>query len=323
MGLSEQQFKNIMNEYEALRIEAENRRENRIAALYKTYPDIKAADDEIALSALSFSRNILKNSNNTDYQAKLDELNNRKVELLRRYGISSDIYDVKYSCPACHDTGFIGRTPCKCFIRKASKLLYTYSNLDHILATENFDTFNISLYQDKYPYDNETPLTPMENIKRVMGVVENFINNFEYSHESFYIYGEAGVGKSFLTHCIAKSLMDKAYSVIYLTAINFFELLSDKKFNRTKDDEYMDFIDSCDLLIIDDLGTELSNSFTDSELYHMIDNRILTEKSTIISSNLEISDLRKRYSERITSRIVGYYTFLRIVGEDLRKPYRD
>jgi DNA replication protein DnaC len=157
----------------------------------------------------------------------------------------------------------------------------------------------------------------------VLDICHNFVDNFqnkERKYSNLLFFGKTGVGKTYLTHCIAKELIERTSSVIYLSAINFFDILSKSEFSKNDEasKNKSSQIYSCDLLIIDDLGTELSNSFTNSALFNTINDRILNYKSTIISTNLVFSELMERYSERLTSRLAKEYTFMKIYGEDLR-----
>ena len=151
---------------------------------------------------------------------------------------------------------------------------------------------------------------------------KDYIKNFKDSHESLLIYGNAGVGKTFLVNCIAKELIEQAYSVIYLSAVQLFDLLADLSFNSHKStgNKHISMREllSCDLLIIDDLGTEMANSFTASSLFNCLNERLIRQKSTIISSNLSVDELKQNYTERIFSRAVGNYTVMKIFGDDIR-----
>ena len=155
----------------------------------------------------------------------------------------------------------------------------------------------------------------------IVASCQNFIQNFDQKFENILLYGNSGAGKTFLSNCIAKELIESAHTVIYLTAFELFDILEKHKFSKTKEDtieEQFEGILDCDLLIIDDLGTELANSFTNSQLYTCLNERLLSEKSTIISTNLSLDDLSEQYSERIFSRIVSSYTILKLFGTDIR-----
>ena len=147
------------------------------------------------------------------------------------------------------------------------------------------------------------------------------MKHFDDTYSNIIFYGDTGVGKTFMTHCIAKALLDTSHTVVYLTALQLFDILEKNKFrkdNSALDEKQISYIFETDLLIIDDLGTELDSSFTTSQLYHFIEQRHLNRKSTIMSTNFTFTELRDRYSERIFSRFTGYYRFRMIIGRDLR-----
>jgi DNA replication protein DnaC len=156
----------------------------------------------------------------------------------------------------------------------------------------------------------------------VLRDVKSFIQNFGTSYENLLIYGNTGVGKTFLSNCIAKELLDAGHTVIYLTSFQLFEILEKYKFNTAENYEEIrnrfEYILDCDLLIIDDIGTELNNTFITSQLYQCINERHLKQKSTIISTNLSFDQLKNNYSERIFSRISSHYKLLKIIGDDIR-----
>jgi DNA replication protein DnaC len=148
---------------------------------------------------------------------------------------------------------------------------------------------------------------------------QDFINDFDHKPKNLFLYGETGVGKTFLSNCVAKELLDRSYSVIYFTAFQLFDIFSKGVFEKDADAIAANQnIFDCDLLIIDDLGTELSNSFTTSQLFLCVNERILRNKSTIISTNLNMNQIADTYSERTLSRILSSYTTIRLTGDDIR-----
>lgn len=189
-----------------------------------------------------------------------------------------------------------------------------------VLKFENFNTFSEKYYDDKNIHDNVST-TPRKNIIKIKNLCLDYVKHFDDTYINYIFYGPTGVGKTFITHCIAKALLDTSHAVVYLTAQQLFDILAKNKFGKnddTLDEGQISYIFGADLLIIDDLGTELTNSFTSSQLYNFIEERHLNRKPTIMSTNLSFTELRSRYSERIFSRFIGYYEFYMIVGRDLR-----
>ena len=255
---------------------------------------------------------------------KNEELSAKKEKLIVSYGYPADYLSPRYICSDCQDTGYIGDVKCHCFKQAIVDLLYAQSNVRHAVEKENFQTFSYKYYYEDY-IDETTHQTPLANIKRVVAAAKEFVQNFDDSSDNLLIYGSTGVGKTFLSNCIAGELLASGHTVIYLTAFQLFDILEHYKFDRAGQNSDYDetenrfaYILGCDLLIIDDLGTELNNTFVTSQLYLCINERLLGRKSTIISTNLSFEQLKSNYSERIFSRIASSYTFLKIVGGDIR-----
>ena len=186
------------------------------------------------------------------------------------------------------------------------------------MEKENFGTFSYAYYSDS-DRNPATGLTSLETIRNAVAECHNFIDDFDNKPKNLFLYGETGVGKTFLSNCVAKELLDKSYSVIYFTAFQLFDILSKGVFDKDADAiaAHQNIFD-CDLLIIDDLGTELSNSFTTSQLFLCVNERILRHKSTIISTNLSMNQIADIYSERTLSRILSSYTTIKLFGDDIR-----
>jgi replicative DNA helicase loader dnaI len=324
MGLSNTQYRDIMYKYDQLRLKNKRLVASRYEELYEKIPELRNIQNEIInLSTNQARMELLTPDEKLDekaYRAKKDELINKKTELLLANGYPADFLSPIYSCKDCKDTGYIGNKPCHCLKQYEITSLYQNSNLADILEKENFDTFNPAFYDNRHIVENLS-LTARENILRVKAVCLDFVKHFDTAYDNLIFYGETGVGKTFLTHCIAKELLDTSHTVVYLTSLQLFDILEKNKFYKT--DEYLNneqisYILNCELLIIDDLGTELANGFTTSQLYYFIEERHMNQKSTIISTNLSFQELRERYSERIFSRFTGYYNFYMIAGDDIR-----
>ena len=313
MSISNTQYQSIMFEYDQIRMKNQRILDNRYEELCIKIPELKKVQDQIiALSTAQARYELLHEEDagksSADYAAKKRALIEQKKRLLVENGYPADYLLAIYNCPDCKDTGYIGNKPCHCLKQYEIRSLYRSSNLIDVLNTENFDTFNADYYDDKKINDNLS-ISAKENILRVRKVCLDFVDNFDKVYDNLIFYGPTGVGKTFLTHCIAKKLLDTSHTVVYLTSLQLFDILEKNKFNKydvSTSNEQISYILNCDLFIIDDLGTELVNSFTASQLYYFIEERHLKQKSTIISTNLSFQELRDRYSERIFSRFTGY-----------------
>ncbi len=314
MALTNAQYDEIMHQYEEMRSLHRSELEDRQRQVYETVPGYKELDDESASASVRFGkrllsgekldRNILKN--------QLAELARQKQLLLTEAQFASDYLEMGYTCCDCKDTGYIGNEKCHCFKQKIIDVLYDKSNLKAMAKKANF-----KILSDKY-YKGE-------DLKHFLGAkkaAEDFINSFKDHYQNLFIYGTVGTGKSFLSVCVANEVLKRGNSVIYFSSSGLFQLLADNAFSPNKKAERQstyDDIYGCDLLVIDDLGTELINSFVATELFSCINERDLRNKSTIITTNLSLEQLQAAYSDRIFSRITSNYRLLKLTGQDIRK----
>jgi len=316
----------ILHEYEKTRLTNKRILQDRHDLIYDSIPRIKEIDDQSALSYLEAARlRVLGEDANKETTNKTKSANRKlseeKKELLVANGYSPDFLEPIYTCKVCQDTGYVNGQRCSCFTNKIIDALYLQSNLKNILAKENFDTFSLEYYSKEVPENKQ--YSPYENISNILDISKNFINRFQSSQKergNILIYGETGLGKTFLTNCIAKALLDNGHSVLYLSAGELFEsilagYIMNQKFEL--EDLYR-YIYNSELLIIDDLGTELTNNFVLSQLFEIINKREISGLSTLISTNLAMKQLRDRYSERIMSRIIANYTVFNIYGDNIR-----
>lgn len=235
----------------------------------------------------------------------------KKANLLSRGGYPADYLDIHYTCPQCRDTGYIDGVKCACFRQASVSLLYEQSGIRELLKQDNFDALS-------YEYYGGEDLTRFQN---AVTTCKNFVRNFNSDYHNLFFYGTVGTGKSFLSGCVAKELIEKGNLIIYFSATRLFNELSRCAFQRDNREELSGFLDDlfgCDLLIIDDLGTELINSFVASQLFSCLNERHLRKKATIISTNLSLQELSDRYSERIFSRITSSYEICKLSGPDIR-----
>lgn len=324
MALKNDQYNQILREYDNRRFQNKFEQDRRREEAFHAIPELKELENEmITLSAKSGRLALFGDDKSlVELHNITTELKSRQIELLIEHGYPADYLELHYQCSRCKDTGFIGNEKCNCFKQAIADLIYTGSNIRSVLERENFSTFSFEYYSDDY-IDEITGLSPLTNMQKIVANCKSFVRYFNKRHENILFLGNTGVGKTFLANCIAKELLDRGYTVVYLTAFRLFDILEKNKFGREESVSYMasnqfEYILDCDLLIIDDLGTELNNSFTSSQLYLIINERLLKQKATIISTNLSLDNLNNNYGERINSRIISNYSIRRIIGEDIR-----
>ncbi|MCL2718546.1 MAG: ATP-binding protein [Lachnospiraceae bacterium] len=311
MGLSNVQYDEIMRMYERRRDDNRHRLEKRRIHVYENISSFKELDSDIASLSVIQAKKYLSGDENAITLSKtlLTEKIKAKEELLLNAGFTLDYLNPNYECPDCEDTGYTGQQKCHCLRQAIIDLLYDQSGIKEMLKKENFSQLDFSYHQGE----------DLTRFKNSVEICQTFCENFDY--RNFFFYGTVGTGKSFLSGCVAKALIDKGLSVIYYTATEFFATISRFTFDyNTKDELYTlrEDLANCDLLIIDDLGTELANNFTIPQLFTYINTRHLNQKATIISTNLSLEEFKMLYSDRIFSRIYSKYEFLYFSGPDIR-----
>ena len=298
--------------------------ETRLKEAYIRAPRIRDLDQEIRSTMTELFGAALTPNN----AAMIEDIHLRNSELqalrrneLVRAGIPGGYLDEEYMCPKCRDTGYEDTVICSCLMEMyMAEQRKSLSNLFR-LGDETFDNFDISLYDDSPAPDSG--ISPRHAMDIIYETCVEYARKFGKRSMNLFFNGSPGLGKTFLSACIAHVVADSGYSVVYDTVSSVFAKFEDAKFSRTDDSE-----DSrnevkrcleCDLLILDDLGTEMATSFTTSALYDIINTRLITGLKTIVSSNLTLTELRRRYSEQIMSRLEGEYQVLTFRGEDIRK----
>ena len=329
--MADKNLENLLSEYEQKRRKAQMDAELKISKLYEQFPNLEKIDDQINKYAISKTKSILKGNDNTlEYDNLIEGLKNKKTEFLKKNNINIDLFKPDYECKICNDTGYIQENNksimCHCLKQRLLNLSYNKSNLSDI-KNQNFDNFNLNLFSDEINLKKyKIKCSPRQNIINIKNACKNFIDNFENLDEkNLFFCGNTGLGKTYMSNAIANEILKNGKTVLYQTAPVLLETVIDNKFNKYKNqnsDEFYKNVLTVDLLIIDDLGTENINSMTVSELFTILNTRILNLNNkatkTIISTNLSIEQIFKIYEERIGSRIAGYYNIYQFVGEDLR-----
>ena len=314
-----------MTEYNKKRLKAAYEADVRKEKLYEAFPVLHETERQIQLLSIKLSKMYLSHSGNLNEQvlklkSEIEQLKEKRIEIYSKNNIPEDYLKVQYECSKCSDTGYADGKRCSCLNKQIINNLYNMSNMEYMLNKENFNTFDIKIFSND-AYKNEK-LTPRQNMYYILEISEDFCSNFYDTNMNLLLYGSTGLGKTFMCNCIASALLSKEISVLYQTAFSLFEIVENHKFNKQNELEEnkinYNMIFECDLLIIDDLGTEVSNSFTNAELFNIINERLITNKKVIISTNLSLEQLRDTYSERITSRVFNHFVPLKFYGEDLR-----
>ena len=315
----------VENEYEEIRRHNEADLEARRSAVYEAVPEIREIDDEIhsaGLSIVNLAVQSPKDMNQRlaalrDHQKSLQI---RRKTLLLENGFDADELSMRYMCERCKDTGVSDHKPCECYRRRLIMKAFEKSNLSQQLRNQSFKTFDYSLYSQEI--DPQFGVSPYNAIHNIVTVCKQFIADFDRTDKNLLFWGESGLGKTFLSTCIAKELIKEGYSVIYETTYQIVSRLEDYKFKRGDDMESLKTqaqrLYESDLLILDDLGAEFSTAYTNAALFDILNSRLIANKKTIINTNLNMKELSDRYSERVISRIMGSYQILQFIGEDLR-----
>lgn len=321
MGLKNSQYQAIMRDYEQKQLRSHDILIQHYKDVYEKCPEFQILDESISVLSIQYGKKLLNGDDNAleSLRKELEVLRRRKQELLNNSGFSSDYLEPVYECPDCRDTGYIGNKKCHCFKKAITELLYEQSNLKDILKIENFDKFSLEYYSENFR-EPRSGRSSLAAAKDALQICKDFVSAFDSRFQNLFIYGDVGVGKTFLSNCISKELIESGFSVIYFSAPAFFNILAQSAFDKSDTDaqNMREYIYDCDLLVIDDLGTEYTNPFVTSQFFSCINERILGRRSTIISTNLSLDSLVDLYTERAFSRITSNYIMLKLFGDDIR-----
>lgn len=297
----------------------------RQEGVYDRQPRLRQIDRELRSTMSRLITSALRRG--TDPRPAVEVLRDRNLklqtereELLRDLGLPVDYLEEKPLCPLCGDTGFCKGGVCRClrayYAREQKKELSVLLDL----GSQSFDTFSLDWYSDRI--DPSYGISPRQNMESVYEVCANYASHFGRHSGNLLLFGDPGLGKTFLSACIAREVSDGGFSVVYDTAAHIFDRFESRKFGREEGgaaDSDVERILNCDLLILDDLGTEMTTSFVVSALYQILNTRLVTEKATILNTNLNPGEIARRYSAQIASRVEGEYRLLPFFGEDIRQ----
>lgn len=318
MGYSAEVVKKVRESFEKKRADAENISGLHLGEVALKNPDILQINRALSLTGLSIFQAALEGKDGLE--ERIEKIKNEtraltdaKRELLLSNGYPEDYLDIKYSCDKCNDTGYVGTSMCTCMKKALVKEAYNHSGLGKVLKTQTFKNFDLSLYEEG---------KSREHMAAIVEMAKKYVSDFGKPDKdsNLLFVGTTGLGKTHITTAIAKGVIDKAHDVVYDSAQNIIRAFENEHFD--KDEKAMletKRYFECDLLIVDDLGTEFRNSFTQSCIYNLLNTRINAGKPMIISTNIEsFEKLRETYDDRITSRLVGSFRSFKFVGKDIR-----
>ena len=294
------------------RLSAVSQNDKRIDEVNKKIPEIYEINKCLFNTGKELMKIIAKKKNVGQEVEKLKQTNLEAQAMIKNLllsnGYPEDYLEIQYNCPDCQDTGYCNGEYCSCFKKLYGNLSANEMNKNSQIKLSSFDTFSLSYYTGS-DYDV---------MKRIFEFTKEYARNFRSTGGSILMFGRTGLGKTHLSLSIANVVLSKGYSVIYDSAINILRKIEREHFGRDNSNDTLSLILDCDLLILDDLGTEMTTAFTVSALYQLINTRLTGGKKTIISTNLTVSDISARYSAQIASRIGGEYLPMQFYGEDIR-----
>ncbi|MEF9934300.1 MAG: ATP-binding protein [Clostridium sp.] len=313
----------ILEEYEALRNKHKDIQTQRTEEVYSKAPVIREIDRKIVATGFEIASNIFKLSKEgidpEEYisykKAEIESLKRERAVLLTEKGYSPNYLDLEFTCETCKDTGYVGEKKCNCFKQKLINKYFKQSNITNVIQRENFNTFSIDFYST---VKSETyGKSPRDNMMVIFPKCVDYCETFNSIDTNLLFTGSTGLGKTFLCNCISREILRKGKSVVYNTASSLIDIIRNIKYSD-EDKSKLDYIMNCDLLIIDDLGTENITQSSQGEIFNILNERLLLRKKVIISTNLSLEELQMKYHPRIVSRIVGSFDICEFFGEDIR-----
>ena len=327
MSYSPEVFEAAEKELEKRRLKSELDLEKRRSILFARSPRAEEIERMIAKTSVAAARAIFSGA---DRREKLEKLKNQNLALqkelgniIKCYNFSENYLELWHKCSKCRDYGNVDGKMCSCMKSLLRQISYNKLNSISPLSLSSFDTFSLDYYEtDPMPGSN---VSPNEMMTRVLAYCRRYAKTFSLQSKSLLFQGAPGLGKTHLSLAIASELIDSGFGVIYASAPALLSKLSKENFDYDRSSESgttEQLISECDLLIIDDLGTEFSTRFTVSTIYNIINTRIIVSKPIIISTNLSVAELQEKYDSRIISRIIGSLDRVEFVGSDVRQQKR-
>ena len=311
-------YARIREEYATKYLVAREEADLRRSEVHLAIPEVAEIDAALGKTGLSLMEASMQGENVADRIAEVrranEELRRTRAELLVDHGYPADYTEVRYECPLCGDSGFVDARMCVCMKKKLVEAGFEASGMGNLLREQSFESFDLSYYRN-----DPAAARRMEQIFTRM---KQYAETFEAGKSgNLVLFGGTGLGKTHLSSAVARGVIERGYDVFYVSAVSMLSDFERERFGNSAGGETGENTNryfSCDLLIMDDLGTEVHNQFTTSVLYNIINTRLNKRLSTVINTNLSQDEFRKHYWDRITSRVLGEYTVLPFLGTDIR-----
>lgn len=322
MGYSREIFEEVQKKLYKKRNEAWEELERKKEILYRRFPMAEKIEKELSSTALQSARAVIAGNNSKTELIKLREKNKllreKLKEILLSVDLPEDYLETNYSCKKCSDEGFVDGIMCECMKDMLKKESYARLNSMSPLELSSFENFSLDYYSDVSPDKSEQ--SPRKRMSLILDFCKKYAKNFNVHSPGLLLTGGTGLGKTHLSLSIAREVINKGFGVIYGSAQNIVSKMENEKFKNYQNGEESErhYID-CDLLIIDDLGTEYNTAFSSAAIYNIINSRIMMNKPTIISTNLSMKEMEKSYTYRTVSRIIGNNIRLEFLGSDIRQ----
>ena len=317
MALSNGQVQEIQRILSERQLEAHRRYLEKREEIFRKLPELEELEEKVRAFSLSVAEEMQQGNREGLLRLKeeIGKLHREKEALLETAGYRiQDLEEEEHFCSLCQDTGYVDGKKCQCFLKLQGELLYRQSRMGAVLERENFSKFQLERFDNIEKLGQCGNKTLREYIKEIRDYLINYCEEYPKNNRSILFTGSTGTGKTYFLHSIAKALLDRGVSVLYFTATGLFEYFS----KRMREEDTEDYIEEVDVILIDDLGTEFSNSFTTSRFFALLNQRILDRKTMLISTNLNFKELREMYSDRVVSRFMSDYEIIPLYGKDQR-----
>lgn len=317
MALSNGQVQEIQRILSERQLEVHRRYLEKREEIFRKLPELEELEEKVRAFSLSVAGEMQQGNREGLLRLKeeIGKLHKEKKALLEGAGYKiQDLEEEEHFCPLCQDTGYVDGKKCQCFLKLQGELLYRQSRMGAVLERENFSKFQLERFDNMEKLGQCGNKTLREYIKEIRDYLTNYCEEYPKNNRSILFTGSTGTGKTYFLHSIAKALLDRGVSVLYFTATGLFEYFS----KRMREEDTEDYIEEVDVILIDDLGTEFSNSFTTSRFFALLNQRILDRKTMLISTNLNFKELRETYSDRVVSRFMSDYEIIPLYGKDQR-----